>query len=78
MLNRLVSVIQLGSHCAHILSLGIHEKLLHPVYGDHLGVIIEKQDIISGGFLYPEIVDLGIVKASFFRIGNHLDLRIIL
>jgi len=40
MLDRLVAVIKLSADRAHILPLGVHQKLLHPVDRDHLRVVV--------------------------------------
>ena len=40
MLNGLIRIVKFGSHGPYILSLGIHQKLFHPVYGNDFRVVI--------------------------------------
>ena len=61
-LDSLIGKVKLGSHSPHILPLGVHQKLFHPVYRDHLGVIVQKQQIGAPGFCSAKIVDRRIVK----------------
>ncbi len=72
MLNGFIAVIQLGTHGTHILSLGIHQKLLHPVHRDDLRVIIEKQDIISAGEGHSQIIHCGVIKFPFINNNCYL------
>ena len=41
MLDRFIRIIELRSHSCHILTLRIHQKLLHPVHRNHLRIIIQ-------------------------------------
>ena len=41
MLDRLVRIIQLGTYGTHILSLGIHQHLFHPVGRDNLRIVVQ-------------------------------------
>ena len=42
MLDRLVRIIQFGAYGTHILSLGIHQHLFHPVGCDNLRIIVQQ------------------------------------
>ena len=59
-LNGLVRIIELAAHGAYIRPLSVHQKLLHPVDRDHLGVVVQKQDIFALRLFYGEVVDPGI------------------
>ena len=75
MLNGIVLIIELCSYSAYILTLGVHQKLFHPVQRDDLCIIVQQKHIITGGLRYSEIIDLRIIKISL--IGDHSDRRIL-
>ena len=75
-LNGIVRIVKLTADCSHIRPLGVHQKLLHPVTGDDLHIIVQEQHILAVGKAYAEIVDFGVVELAL--VLDNPDLRIVL
>ena len=63
-LDGVVGVEQLGAHAAHPLLLGEHDHFLQPAGGDDLGVVVEEQQVFTGGKLGAEVVQGAVVEAG--------------
>ena len=78
MLDGVVRVQQLDAHAAHALLLGIHDHLLEPARGDHLGIIVEQQQVFAGRFLGAKVVQGAVVEAGALPVQHPQVVRVLL
>ena len=72
-LHRVVRIVQQCADRAHVLPLGKHQHLLHPVRRDHLDVVVQQQQVLALRRLCPEVVDRGIVEFLPRLVCHHPD-----
>jgi len=65
MLNRIVLIVQPGSCCRRIRPHCISQQLFHHIRRNEFRIVVQKKQVFAVRLLRPEIVDGGIVEASF-------------
>lgn len=65
MLDRIVLVVQPCTDNSDITAGAVAEQFLDTIIINHLGIVVQQQQILSFCVLYAEIVDFGIVEVSF-------------
>ena len=75
MLDGAVRIVKLAAYGAHILSLGIHQKLFHPVHGNDLGVVVQQKHIVAVRPAHTQIIDGGIVETAL--VGHDFNLFVL-
>ena len=78
MLDGFISVIKFCTNGSHIFTLCIHQEFFHPVYGNHLRIVVQKKNIFSLCKRNSIIIYPGIIKGFpfFWLISHHTNLRL--